>query len=165
MPPASIRFGAKFPLLLLAVFILPATALFACIPTTPATTTVAQLVARPELYTGKKVTIEGFYFQTFETNVFCDTLQVQSGTTDYLIPKEPLVWVEGGLPKDVYDKLVTETRPNFAPAYYGKLRMTARFDYGGKYGHLGGFRYQLTIPAIQPQVEFLPWTPPTVSSK
>ena len=123
-------------------------------------TTVADLVARPELYAGKKVTLDGFYFQTFETNVFCDNLQVEPGTTDYLIPQEPLIWVEGGLPKAVYDKLYTESRQGFAPAYFGKLRLTARLDYGGTYGHLGGFRYQLAIPTIQPQVELLPWTPP-----
>lgn len=105
-------------------------------------------MARPKLYAGKNVTIEGFYFQTFETNVFCDALQVQSGTTDYLIPKEPFVWAEGGLPKAIFDRLYTETRPNFATAYYGKLRITARFDYGGKYGQLGGFRYQIVISAI-----------------
>ena len=154
-----------YPILFLVTFLAVAIAPSACMPALSANTTVSELVARPELYAGKKVTLECFYFQTFETNVFCDALQVQTGTTDYFIPKEPLVWVEGGLPKAIFDRLYTESRPNFAPAYYGKLRITARFDYGGTYGHLGGFRYQIVISAIQPQVEFVSWSPQSTTTK
>jgi len=88
-----------------------------------------------------------------------------NGHNRLLYPQRATCVAEGGLPKAIFDRLYTESRPNFAPAYYGKLRITARFDYGSTYGHLGGFRYQIVISAIQPQVELVPWSPQSTTTK
>jgi hypothetical protein len=39
---------------------------------------------------------------------------------------------------------------------YGKVRATGKFQYGGKYGHLGGYDSQIAPSKI----ELLGWTPP-----
>jgi hypothetical protein len=39
--------------------------------------------------------------------------------------------------------------------HYGKLKITGSFEYGGHYGHVGGYDAQIT-PS---EVEFLLWSP------
>jgi hypothetical protein len=66
-----------------------------------------------------------------------------------------MIWVEGGIPKEVEDKL--NQQQQMGPVeLYGKVRMTGKFEYGGKYGHLGGFDEQITPR----ETTILPWSPP-----
>jgi hypothetical protein len=143
------------------VFLLPfLVALSACRTTSPGTVTFSRLMDKPESFNGQEITIEGFYFHAFESSIFTAALQPSKDTPEYLVPVEPFIWVEGGLPIDVFDKLTVENRPNSPPSRYGKVRITGKFQYGGRYGHVGGFSYQITISTTDPKVELLPWEPP-----
>ena len=67
-----------------------------------------------------------------------------------------MIWVESGIPKEVEDKLSRQQQ--MGPVeLYGKVRMTGKFEYGEKYGHLGGFDEQITPR----ETTILPWSPPT----
>jgi len=113
-----------------------------------------QLVADPAKYNGKDVIVEAFYFHGFETIVLCQGLKYSGLAEGHLVPEGELIWVEGGLPLEVYNKL--HQQQMMGPAErYGKVRMKGKFHYGGRYGHMGGYRFQIT-PA---EVELLLWSP------
>ncbi|MFH1486136.1 MAG: hypothetical protein ABIH46_08700 [Chloroflexota bacterium] len=117
--------------------------------------TFDQLFTNPGQYNGKNVAMEGFYFQGFEVNVLSEKLEYSGSADGHLVPKGRIVWVEGGVAKEVYDKLYQQQMMGPAERY-GRARVSGRLEYGGEFGHLGGYRYQIT-PS---QVEILPWSPP-----
>jgi hypothetical protein len=105
--------------------------------------TFEQLFSNPSGYNNKEVTLEGFYFQGFEVDVLCERLEYSGFATGHLVPKGQLIWVSGGIPKEVYDRL--NLQQMMGPSErYGKLRITGKFEYGGQYGHLGGYDAQIT---------------------
>ena len=116
----------------------------------------AQLFSNPGKYNGKDITIEGFYFQGWEISVFCEEL-THSVNSGWLSPTKPFMWVDGGMPPEVYQNLVQRTPVRGYPERAGRVKITGRFDYGEKYGHLGAYDSRIT-PAT---VELLPWSPPT----
>jgi hypothetical protein len=109
----------------------------------PREVTFVQLFTSPDQYNGSLITIEGFYFQGFEVNVLSEKLENSGYVPEHLIPKGKMVWIEGGIPKEVYDKL-SQQQMMGPLERYGKIRITGRFEYGGKYGHLGGYNSQIT---------------------
>ncbi len=112
--------------------------------------TFEQLMSDPNKYNGMDMIIEGFFYQGFETIVLSERLESSGYTEGHLVPKGFMLWIDGGIPKEVYDRL--HQQQMMGPTErYGKLRVKGLFEYGGKYGHLGQFEYQLT-PAT---VEFL----------
>ncbi len=117
--------------------------------------TFDQLFSSPGTYNNKDVTIEGFFFQGFETIVLSERLEYSGFAPGHLTPSGRMLWISGGIPKDVYDKL--DQQQMMGPTErYGMLRITGKFEYGGKYGHLGGFDHQITPTAAT----ILPWSPP-----
>ncbi len=119
--------------------------------------TASQLTSNPEEYNGKTVTVTALYFDAFEMMALCDSLKPSTLTPGDLAPQEPYIWLEGGLPKAIYDKLYTQPK-NAAtgyPEHYGKVKITGKFQYGGQYGHLGGYKYQLSVTNAQ----LLDWSP------
>ena len=70
------------------------------------------------------------------------------------MPKGKMVWIEGGIPGEVYEALNQQSMmgPN---ELYGRVRITGKFEYGGKYGHLGAYESEI-VPSI---VELLDWSP------
>lgn len=113
-----------------------------------------QLLANPEKYKGKDVIVEAFYFHGFETIVLSQSLKYSGRAQGHLVPEGELIWVEGGIPLEVYNKL--HHQQMMGPAErYGKVRVKGKFHYCGRYGHVGGFKFQIT-PA---EVELLPWSP------
>ncbi|MFC1971025.1 hypothetical protein ACFLV0_03720 [Chloroflexota bacterium] len=71
------------------------------------------------------------------------------------MPKGRMIWVSGGIPKEVYDKL--DQQQMMGPLErFGKVKMTGKFEYGEKYGHLGGYVQQITPT----ETIILPWSPP-----
>jgi len=67
-----------------------------------------------------------------------------------------MVWVEGEIPKEVYDKLYQQQMMGPLERY-GKVRIKGKFEYGAKYGHLGAYSTQ-----IRPsEVEVLLWSRPS----
>jgi hypothetical protein len=116
--------------------------------------TFEQLLVNPEQYHGRQITQEGFYFQGFEVVVLSERLELSGYAEGHLIPKGRMLWIEGGIPLEIYDRLYEQDMMG-PEERYGKLRVTGRFEYGGQYGHLGGYDAQIT-PS---EVELLPWSP------
>ena len=67
--------------------------------------TFDQLFTNPDKYNGKQVIVEGFYFHGFETIVLSERLEYSGYAEGHLVPKGKMLWVEGGIPKEIYDKL------------------------------------------------------------
>jgi hypothetical protein len=117
--------------------------------------TFDQLFSNPGIYSNRDVKIEGFYFHGFETLVLSERLEYSGFATGHLVPKGRTIWVSGGIPKDVYDKLSQQDMAGPLERY-GKVRITGKFEYGDKYGHFGGFDRQIT-PV---ETAIFPWSPP-----
>ena len=117
--------------------------------------TFNQLFADLDKYNGNEITIEGFYFHGFEVIVLSESLEYSGYAQGHLIPKGKMVWVEGGIPKEVYDKLYQQQMMGPLERY-GKVRVKGKFEYGAKYGHLGAYSAQI-VPS---EVEVLPWSRP-----
>ena len=58
------------------------------------------------------------------------------------VPKGRMVWIEGGILKEVYDQLYQQTMMG-PKERYGKVRLEGKFEYGGQYGHLGAYSSQI----------------------
>ena len=121
----------------------------------PPQVTFEQLSSDPGQFDDKDIIIEGFYFQGFEVVVLSENLVYSGYAQGHLIPEGTMLWVEGGIPKDVYDSLYEQSM--MGPSeHYGKIKVTGKFEYGEGYGHLGQHNYQI-IPLV---VELIPWSPP-----
>src|SRR5512136_1381012 len=108
-----------------------------CNPVMTAEVKFDQLFTNPSKYNNTEIMIEGFYFHGFETIVLSERLEMSGYAPGHLVPKGRMIWVEGGIPKEVEDKL--NRQQQMGPLeLYGRVRMTGMFGYGGKYGHLGG---------------------------
>jgi hypothetical protein len=117
--------------------------------------TFDRLFSSPGAYSGREVAIEGFYFQGFETVVLSESLEYSGFAPGHLTPGGRMIWVSGGIPKEIFDALNRQQQMG-PEERYGKVRMTGKFEYGGKYGHLGGYDRQIT-PS---ETIILPWSPP-----
>jgi len=116
--------------------------------------TFEQLFSNPGQYNGHDITLEGFYFQGFEVQVIAESLEYSGYAEGHLVPKGKMLWVEGGVPLEVYNELYQQSMMG-PEERYGKVRITGKFEYGGKYGHLGGHVSQI-IPS---NTELLEWSP------
>ena len=117
--------------------------------------TFDQLFADQDKYNGKQVIIEGFYFHGWEVILLCERLEYSGYAEGELAPNGRYLWIEGGIPKEVYDKLYQQEV--MGPLeHYGKVRIKGKFEYGAQYGHLGAYSSQI-VPS---EVELLPWSAP-----
>lgn len=117
--------------------------------------TFEQLFTSPDKYNGKPIVMEGYYFHGFETIVMAEKLQLSGYAEGHLVPKGRMLWVDGGIPKEIYDRL-NQQQMMGPTERFGKVRIAGKFEYGGKYGHLGGFDSEI----VPETVELLPWSPP-----
>ncbi len=127
----------------------------ACNVTAGKVVTFADLFADPEYYNSREIIIEGYYFSGWETIVLAENLDYYLSSRKALAPGGRMMWVEGGIPKDIYDKLYEQSAMG-PTERFGKVKMTGKFQYGGQYGHLGAYDAQITPE----KVELLDWTPP-----
>ena len=118
--------------------------------------TFDQLFADRDKYNGKTIAIEGFYFHGWEIIVLGEMLEYSGYAPGHLVPKGRMVWIEGGIPKEVYDQLYQQTMMG-PEERYGKVSLEGKFEHGGQYGHVGAYSSQI-VPL---EVELLPWSPPT----
>jgi len=123
--------------------------------TNGASVTFKQLLADPNHFNGKEITIEGFVFLGFEIIVLSEELNPSGYAEGHLIPGERMLWIEGGIPTDIHDELY-EQRMMGPSERYGKVLVKGVFQYGGQYGHLGAYQYQISPSEIQ----LLSWSPP-----
>jgi len=117
--------------------------------------TFDQLLVRPTQFNGRTVSVEGFYFHGFEVIVLCERLDYSGYASGHLIPVGEKIWIEGSIPPDVYDNLYQQEMMD-PIEYFGKIRITGKFEHGGKYGHLDAYTCQI----IPDKVKLLPWSPP-----
>ena len=118
-------------------------------------TTFDQLSSTPKQFNGRVIIIDGFYFQGFEVAVLSENLVYSGYAQGHLVPKGTMIWIEGGIPKEIDDRLY-EQHMMGPSERYGKIRIRGKFEFGEKFGHLGQYDYQI-IPF---EVELLPWFPP-----
>src|SRR3990170_4805519 len=70
--------------------------------------TVEQVLAQAKQYNGKIIVVEAFYYHGFETIALVDRIEPSGNAPGHLIPIGRLIWVEGGIPKETYDKLYVQ---------------------------------------------------------
>jgi hypothetical protein len=116
--------------------------------------TFEQLYSRPGEYSGEQIVIEGFYFHGWEVIVLCERLEPSGYAEGHLTPGGAMIWVEGGIPQDVYEALYRQEMMG-PEERFGKVRVLGRYEYGGEYGHLGGYSSQI-VPS---EVDMLQWSP------
>ncbi|MBM3154450.1 MAG: hypothetical protein FJ008_03865 [Chloroflexi bacterium] len=125
-------------------------------PTKTPQVTFDQLFADPARYNGKQIVIEGFYFHGFEVIVLCERLEYSGHAPGHLVPAGKMMWIEGGIPRDVFDQLYRQQMMG-PTERYGKISITGKFQYGNKYGHVGAYQAQI-VPS---EALLLQWSPPT----
>ena len=126
-----------------------------CADNETADVALSDLFSDPDQCNGKEIVLTGFYFDGFETTVLSERLEPTGFAEGHLWPQGRMVWIENNLIlAEVYDQLYQQEM--IGPLErYGKLRIRARFEHGGRYGHLGGFTAQI-VPL---EIELLPWSP------
>ncbi|MFC1957202.1 hypothetical protein ACFLX0_00080 [Chloroflexota bacterium] len=117
--------------------------------------TLERLFTNPDKYNGKQIIVEGFYFHGFETIVLSERLEYSGYAEGHLVPKGKMLWIEGGIPKEIYDKL-NQQQMMGPEERYGKVRLEGKFEYGEQFGHVGGFDSQIILF----EVNIVPWSPP-----
>jgi hypothetical protein len=114
-----------------------------------------QLFSNLDNYNGQHIAIKGFVFLGFEAMVLSKELKYSGYAEGHLIPSARILWVGGGVPPDIYDNLYEQNMMGPSERY-GKTLIKGIFQYGGQYGHLGAYEYQITPTDIQ----LLEWSPP-----
>jgi hypothetical protein len=104
--------------------------------------TLDQLFTSPDRYQCKKVVTEGFFFHGWEVIVLCESLEYSGYAEEHLVPAGRLIWVEGEIPQDVYDGL-NEQETLGPEERFGFVRVIGKFEFGGQYGHNGGYDSQI----------------------
>jgi hypothetical protein len=113
------------------------------------------LTTHPADYNGKEVTLDAFIFTGFEISALAGGLSHPGGSTRWT-PVQPLIWLAGSIPQSVLDALHTQTdTPSGYAEHFGKIRVTGKFEYGGKYGHLDAYKFRLTASTSS----ILAWNP------
>ncbi len=98
--------------------------------------TFEQLFSDSNQYNGKEIVMEGFYYQGFETIVLSERLDYSGHAPGHLVPGGRMLWLEGGMPKEIYDKAYQQQM--LGPLErYGKVRIKGQFEYGGSTGIWG----------------------------
>ena len=124
--------------------------------TTPSQVTFAQLTAEPAKYNNQTITIEGFWFDGFEIEVLAERLIPSDYPQGNLQPDGVKIWVKNGLPEVVNQQLYLQpNNPTGYPAHYGKVEITGTLEYGGQYGHMNAYQYQLTMQSAK----LIAWNP------
>ena len=126
------------------------------IPADPIEVTFSDLALQPQIYSDKFVCIDGYWFDGFEIAVLAERLDPSSYKPGNLEPGGILIWIKGGLSEAVREQLYLQPENVTGyPAHYGKVRLAGRLEYGGEYGHLNSYQYQLNVYAS----ESVPWNP------
>jgi len=127
------------------------------IPTTVPKITFIDLASQPEIYNEQFITIDGYWFDGFEIVVLAERLEPSSFAPGNVKPGGILIWIKEGLSEEVSQQLYLQPNNSTGyPAHYGKVKLTGILEYGGKYGHLNSYDFQLTIYVSK----LLLWTPP-----
>lgn len=100
--------------------------------------TIPELISNPSLYNGRLIKTSGFGVFGFEANALGDSLERRN---DAVYLKEPAIWLEGQ--EVVIAKQNCFSEDFLPPATFCEVSVEGIFEYGGNYGHLGQYRYQI----------------------
>lgn len=116
--------------------------------------TFEQLMSDPSRYNGEIVDFDSFLFIGFEVITLCERIEDSGYAAQHKVPKGKLIWIEGGIPQEINQKLYHQQMMGPTESY-GKVRAKGKFQFGRNYGHLGGYNYQIALS----QIELLDWSP------
>jgi len=140
----------------LLLFVLLGTGLAGC-RDGPEQVTFVQLVSDAKKYSGKTVTLEAYYFTGFEITALSGSVGPSTSGPWRIVPTGTLIWAKGGAPEDVYNRMYRQSQtPSGYEERVGLLKVTGRFETGGRYGHLDAYKHLITIT----DAELLEWSPP-----
>lgn len=123
----------------------------------PVSTTINELTSNPAQFSGKTVTFEGIYVRGWEWLLISDSVAyIGSGDARELRPVGDSIWFAGLVPKEIQDGLYSFRSATGDTTYFGKVRVTGKFETEGGYGHTNQYKYRITAT----KVELLDWTPP-----
>lgn len=114
-----------------------------------------QLFQHPSSFNGRTIIIEGFYFEGFEVMTLAEGLKYSGLVEGHVWPDGHRIWIEGGIPNEIRNRMNRQNQVG-PDELYGKIKIEGKFQYGEKYGHLGGYESQLTPE----KVEILIWEKP-----
>jgi hypothetical protein len=115
------------------------------------------LLSEPEQYNGQTVNTEGIYIKGWEWSLLAESVVYQSsGANPGLSSIGQVIWFNGGLPVEEYEKIHSEDTPGAGRQYYCKVKIIGKFEYGGQYGNMGASKSQITTSKI----EIVEWIPP-----
>ena len=124
--------------------------------TTASQITFSQLTADPAKYNGQTVTIDGFWFDGFEIEVLAERLIPSSYAQGNLQPDGTKIWAYGGIPTEISRQLYLQPDNSTGyQAHYGKVELTGTLEFGGGYGQMNSYQYQLTVQSAK----LLTWSP------
>lgn len=98
---------------------------------------IDDLLSSPQSYQGEEICTEGVYASGFEINAL-GASTYQRGDAVYLT--EPAIWLERAEIRASNDCFSSATTP---PVEFCKVTVCGFFEYGGNYGHVGSYEYQL----------------------
>jgi hypothetical protein len=98
---------------------------------------IDDLLSSPQSYQGEEICTEAVYASGFEINAL-GASTYQRGDAVYLT--EPVIWLERAEIRSSTDCFSSATTP---PVEFCKARVCGFFEYGGNYGHVGAYEYQL----------------------
>ena len=104
----------------------------------PATVVITDLLANPDKFNGKKIRTTGIRVSGFEVNALSESTIERDGAV-YL--KEPTIWLEGDTVGNEQDCF--KGKVGFPPATFCTVDVTGIFEYGDRYGHTGGYKFQI----------------------
>ena len=111
-------------------------------------------MSNPSSYNGEMVDFDSFLFIGFEVITLCERIEDSGYAPKHKVPKGKLIWIEGGVPQEINQKLYHQQMMGPTESY-GKVSVKGKFQFGGNYGHLGGYNYQIALS----QIELLDWSP------
>lgn len=123
--------------------------------------TFSQLISQADRYNGKTVTLEAFYFSGFEISALSGSVGPADSGAWRIVPTGTLVWAVGNISPELYDKLYAQTvTPSGYTERLGRLKITGKFETGGRYGHLDAYQYRMIVTSA----ELLEWAPPPAAA-
>jgi hypothetical protein len=153
--------NTKYILTAILVLSLLSLAIIAGCNNSPQTLTFTQLIAGADRYNGQTVTLEAFYFSGFEISALAGALGPASSGPWRIVPSGPLIWVASGISQDLQNRLSGQS--DAASGYterFGKLKVSGKFETGGRYGQLDAYYYQIAITSV----DLLEWSPPPAAA-
>ena len=120
--------------------------------------TFSQLISQANRYNGKIVTLEAFFFYAIlKIKTLADSVGRPSSDEGKVVPVGTLIGVRGDISQALQNQLYTQDgESSKRPEYFGKVKITGKFETGVKDGDADTYQYLITVTSA----EVLEWMPP-----